>query len=305
MKYIVLTVLLAVVRTLPPVPRQTTNSIDGTARSVKENSNDNQGPTAKPTTTLYPIAPKPDQNPSDAPSSKDTEQSIRVRELPSVSVHRDWADWVLWVFNGLLVIAGFLGIRVAYKTLKTLERQARSTHHQAVQVRKQTGLLTKSAEAALLNAQAVIDSERAWIHADFISREIIGVTRYSLVITNQGKTPAQVFGYHIWHGLLTEGVPFAKEKLTTHFTEESHVFIGGGQTMTLRDDFRLEDLFMLEDLTPAASAGFPQGAFCVTVNYGDVVTEKAKREEHHTSLVYFVNLTFSTLTRIAQYNDYT
>ncbi len=305
MKYIVLTVLLAVVQTLPPVPRQAANSTDGTAQNARKNSNGNQAPSAKLTTTLNPIASKPEQNPSDAPSSKDTEQSIRVRELPSVSVHRDWADWVLWVFNGLLVIAGFLGIRVAYRTLKTLERQARSTHHQAVQVRKQTGLLNKSAEAALLNAQAVIDSERAWIHADFISREIIGTTRYSLVITNQGKTPAQVFGYHIWHGLLTEGVPFVKDKLTSHFSEDSHVFIGGGQTMTLRDDFRLEDLFTLEDLPPASSAGFPQGAFCVTVNYGDVVSEKTKRKEHHTSFIYFVNLTFSTLTRIAQYNDYT
>ena len=152
----------------------------------------------------------------------------------------------------------------------------------------------------------MIDSERAWIHADFMGREILsGVTRYSLVITNQGKTPAQVFGYHVRHGLLTEGVPFAKDKLITHFSEESHIFIGGGETITLRDNIALDDLFTLENLAPAASAGFPQGAFCVTVSYGDVVTEKVKRREHRTSFVYFVNLTFSTVTRIPEHNEYT
>ena len=193
------------------------------------------------------------------------QQTVRITELPKVSIdsHKDAWDKALVFATGLLVLVGTFQIIYLWRTVQ-------ATNANAI--------------AAQENAKALIASERAWIHADFTGREIMaGVTHYSLVITNQGKTPAQVFGYHVWHGLLTEGVPFAKEMLTTHFSEDSHVFIGGGQTTTLRDDFRLDDLFTLENLTPAASAGFPQGAFCVTVNYGDVVTPKAKRQEHHTS----------------------
>lgn len=227
----------------------------------------------------HPSTNTPKQNRAVVESAPN-ERAIRVVSLPP----RSTGDTVALVCTVVLSLVGISGIIVAICTLKIIGRQTTAIEEQT---------------------KALTNSERAWIHADFIRREIMGVTLYSLVITNQGKTPAQIFDYHIWHGLLTEGVPFAKEKLTTHFSEDSHIFIGGGQTETLRNDFRLEDLFILEDSKPAASAGFPQGAFCITVNYGDVVTEKAKRKEHRTSFVYLVNLTFSTLTRIAQYNDYT
>jgi hypothetical protein len=51
--------------------------------------------------------------------------------------------------NIALVVAGFAGIIVAICTLSVLRRQTKATE--------------QSAEAALLNAQAIINSERAWI----------------------------------------------------------------------------------------------------------------------------------------------
>lgn len=199
MTIIVLTVLLAIMQTSSPVPRKTANSTDGAAQNVKKDANNNQGPAEIPPTAVNHVTPEPEKTPSSSPSSKDAEQSISVSKLPAVSVDRDWADWVLWGFNGLLVIAGFLGIRVAYKTLKTIERQARSTHHQAVQVRKQTHILGKSAEAAqkaaeatLLTAQAAIASARPLVSC-FGTYSSSGI--FTFKAANFGNAPAEVVSY--------------------------------------------------------------------------------------------------------------
>jgi hypothetical protein len=99
--------------------------------------------------------------------------------------------------------------KVAIFTLKSI-------HHQGVQARKQTHILKKSAktaekaaEAAYLNAQAVINSERPWLliqreeHKDSITkpnffpleRTMSGQQRATychVSIRNYGKTPAKV-----------------------------------------------------------------------------------------------------------------
>jgi hypothetical protein len=198
------------------------------------------------------------------------------------------SNWIIPLFTGVIAVATI--IYVVFTIF--LWRETR-----------------KSADAALLNAKvasqqmaALIASERAWIDGEFIKHEVIGVVRYSLKVTNQGKTPAQIFGYDIWHGLLTEGVEFSREKLTTHFSESKYVFIAGGATMTLRDDFDIDDLFTLDSGVAAKAEGIQKGAFCVVIKYGDVLSE---RQEHETSFVYFYDLFFSTIVRIAEQNKYT
>jgi hypothetical protein len=72
-----------------------------------------------------------------------------------------------------LVLVGMGGVFVAIFTLNRIARQTRSTHNQAVQVRKQTKILTQSADAAkqaadaaLLNVKSIIDKERARIRIE-------------------------------------------------------------------------------------------------------------------------------------------
>ncbi len=52
------------------------------------------------------------------------EQGVKITELPSVSITKDWADWGVWVFSGLLVVVGFLQVLLLFRTLRAIQRQA-------------------------------------------------------------------------------------------------------------------------------------------------------------------------------------
>jgi hypothetical protein len=65
---------------------------------------------------------------------------------------------------------------------------------QLEQMRQQLPEIKKSAEAANLNALAVINAERAWIVFELIDD---GGGVFRSVMTNYGRTPAQVMGYNI------------------------------------------------------------------------------------------------------------
>jgi hypothetical protein len=93
-------------------------------------------------------------------SHASTPESYRCRLIAPENLPTDY-----------LVIVGMGGVFVAIFTLKSI-------HHQAVQMRKQTTILNESADAtkraadaALLNAQAVIDADRAWIMLDSFQPE--------------------------------------------------------------------------------------------------------------------------------------
>lgn len=131
MRFLILAMLLAVAQTPSPVPRKTPDSANGTSQGVTKDASSNKAPAQSSPPLVKSIESNPEQNPGNTKKTKDDGQTVRVRELPSVSVSRDWADWLLWAFNGLLVIAGFLGIRFAYKTLKTIEKQTKATEDAA------------------------------------------------------------------------------------------------------------------------------------------------------------------------------
>jgi hypothetical protein len=94
-----------------------------------------------------------------------------------VSVTKDWWDRIYICFTGILIAVGIFGVRAAYKTLKAIEAQ--NAH------------IEKSANAALLNAQAVINSERPWI----IVLPEKSNNGYRFRAINSGRTPADVISY--------------------------------------------------------------------------------------------------------------
>lgn len=103
-------------------------------------------------------------------------KSVRV-VLPPKDNYDLWAFWI----SAALALAGFLGIGVGICTLLVLRRQTKATEG--------------GAKAALLNAQAVLDSERAWLTAEVLNFEepppkstMIWI---EVPITNRGKTPAR------------------------------------------------------------------------------------------------------------------
>ena len=97
-------------------------------------------------------------------------------------------NWLGVLANYLLVIAGIGGIVVAALTLKKIERQSKAGED--------------AANAALLNAQALINAERPWLIV-----EASGFPYIALKMVNKGRTPAQL----IWYS----NVPSVSNRLIT------------------------------------------------------------------------------------------
>jgi hypothetical protein len=140
------------------------------------------------------------------------------------------SDWLLLIYDIVTAIAAF----VAYRALRVIREQGRAMREQLQEMKasgeqakaliieagKQAAQLAhvatatqqsadaakKSAAAALLNAQALINSERPWIFVRYdISQlniaPVPGVQEFvpnsiSFVLTNSGRTPAEVLYFY-------------------------------------------------------------------------------------------------------------
>jgi hypothetical protein len=109
MKVMILAAFLVSVQTSAPARKQTADNA-----AVKQSS-------------PAPLQTAPDTDiskPNSESPNLDKPQSVRITELPAVSVNHERIDWQLWLFNGLLVIVGFLQVLLLKKTLTTINRQA-------------------------------------------------------------------------------------------------------------------------------------------------------------------------------------
>jgi hypothetical protein len=98
--------------------------------------------------------------------------------------------------NWLLFVVGTAGIIFAYRTLRTIEAQVNEMKNTGSQNEKLIAQATEhaaaartTAEAALANAQAVINAERAWI---LVEMRRVGHESFALSLRNHGRTPAEV-----------------------------------------------------------------------------------------------------------------
>jgi hypothetical protein len=119
----VLTVLLAVTQTTAPIPRQASDN------STQAGSADQkQGQKPQTDSRLTPAAvPQSSEGPSQQwageEHSSDKPNPITISKLPSVSISRDWADWAIWIFDGLLVAVGVAQVVLMSRTWKAISRQ--------------------------------------------------------------------------------------------------------------------------------------------------------------------------------------
>lgn len=230
MKWIALTVLLAVMQAAPPVqPKAHDNSAQTTA-NVKGKS--------EPSQAQSPPVPAPGKADSNGTAesdsgkqhSKDTDHSVIVRELPAVTIaspRRDWADWGVWVFNLLLVAVGFLQVCLLLWTLrqirgqrKLMGNQWRTMSKQLTEMAAQTALLDKYvAETKTIASATIVSANAAKISADiaagvsipklviheFAARNagaaalpaMLQLPNIKLVINNYGQTPALLRSWSI------------------------------------------------------------------------------------------------------------
>jgi len=84
----------------------------------------------------------------------------------------------------VLAFVGYAGIMLGLSTLKKIER-----HTAAAEAAAEAAL--NSAQAALLNAQAIIDAERPWILIT-VEPSLHVENGFTVTATNRGRSPAQV-----------------------------------------------------------------------------------------------------------------
>src|ERR1700733_10157611 len=101
------TVLLMVAQTPVPVPRQTPNGSTTSSNTNSQGQGQN-APPAPSVTVVQPSSTPKDQTTSGQQSHEDATHSVAVRELPTVSISKDWADRGVWWFSLCLVIVGAL-----------------------------------------------------------------------------------------------------------------------------------------------------------------------------------------------------
>jgi hypothetical protein len=113
-------------------------------------------------------------------------QQIVVTGPPTTTVPWTWHDKVLWGATLVLVILGYIGVLLALRTLKNIQRQTEFGVAAA-----QAAL--QCANAALESSQAIVDSGRPWIVVTvepFLTME----NGFKVMATNRGRTPARIVG---------------------------------------------------------------------------------------------------------------
>lgn len=147
----------------------------------------------KPSRPVPAIAPQQASSQSVQPAQENhVDADVRIVAAPEKDRYDKAAFWATLA----LVFVGFAGIGVGVGTLLILKRQTKATED--------------AANAALLNAQALIKAERAWIMADLEwpnsskptqtvnnSGEPITSVPFLLRCFNEGKTPCWITGKRV------------------------------------------------------------------------------------------------------------
>lgn len=175
----VLIALLALVQFSAPLRAQTGNDAGA----------------ATPRTSATPAAHRPAAAPAvpaAAPHASDADSSQSSAPPPQIIVNPPaaptpewgWREQATWAASIVLAVLGYVGIMLALRTLKRIER-----HLEASTTTAQAAL--ESSSAALSLAQAIANSERPWIVVTvepFLTME----SSFKVMAANRGRSPARI-----------------------------------------------------------------------------------------------------------------
>lgn len=228
MKYLALTVFLAIVQAAAPVPRKTPDAPASGNQAIEKDSSTKQTPPNPALPVKDASSSHPDKQSSNTPPNADAGKTILISESTSVPMpHKDWWDKAYVVFTGLLVLVGSIGIRYALRTLKAVERQALSMRRQTTHLKIAANAARNSAEFA---ERATKASERADILLVAASISplgpVTGDSQLKVRYKNFGRTRAKDVRFKI--ELLIEGLNLAKGNL-----QLPAMNMGAGQDQTI------------------------------------------------------------------------
>ncbi|MGD0938753.1 MAG: hypothetical protein ABR905_03500 [Terracidiphilus sp.] len=109
---------------------------------------------------------------------------VTVATPPPTARAWTWQEMVTWGANLVLVVMAYFGIMKGISLLKKIERQTAYAEAAAEAA-------SASAQAALLNAQSFIHSERPWILISIEPSRSME-NSFTIMATNRGRTPARI-----------------------------------------------------------------------------------------------------------------
>lgn len=205
----------------------------------------------------------------------------------------------MWDTIGIWVEAVAL-ILIFGLELREYRRQGRDRNEDQKEKLQQMRLMREQARATKASADALINSERAWIDGELVRNQDLGVRRYSLRIRNFGKTPAQIRSFQVSTGPIREDGTFSPDNLPTEKTTNLHIFIGSGAVESLEEQINMDDIYPTDD-----SMGMGKGPYRVAIKYTDVVTGAPEdRIERETSFVYLYTPFLQSVQRLSVFNKY-
>ncbi|MFI5116138.1 MAG: hypothetical protein ACHP8B_05500 [Terriglobales bacterium] len=103
--------------------------------------------------------------------ASDPTQTVKVSDLPPLSITKDWSDRAYWLFTFFLAAIGGLQVFLLWGNLRAIERQAIQMERQTGILEKSVALAEKSAETARQNIEMVISRERAHLRVEVMPLE--------------------------------------------------------------------------------------------------------------------------------------
>lgn len=171
-------IVLVALALFPVAFRAQTDSDSGAIRrSDAQHASTAQAPRNSAATTGSPDA-QPDTPPATQPPQ------IIVNPPAAPAPEWGWREQATWGATILLAVLGYVGIMLALRTLKSIDR-----HLQAGAATAQAAI--ESSSAALALAQAIANSERPWIVVTvepFLTME----GSFKVMAANRGRSPARI-----------------------------------------------------------------------------------------------------------------
>jgi type II secretory pathway pseudopilin PulG len=153
--------------------------------NIRAGANRQTPPVSTPSTTAPPVASSPTPNfDSGSGASSEPVPHITVANPPPTPLAWALHDKITWAATVVLAILGYVGILLALSLLKKIDRQTGYAETAAEAA-------AASAQAALLNAQALIHSERPWVLMTVEPSRSVE-NSFTVMATNRGRTPARI-----------------------------------------------------------------------------------------------------------------
>lgn len=122
-------------------------------------------------------------------------QTVKVSELPPVSMSKDWSDWSYWLFTFFLVATSALQVYLLWGNLRAIERQALTMERQTTVLEKSVELAEKSAETAKQNLEMFMSRERGHLRVEMVPIELPlqpGAAKLHYTVRLHGSTEAYI-----------------------------------------------------------------------------------------------------------------